>query len=103
MQKQVLNELKVAKIGCALIIRVLAQYIDNRATVITDALKQPAIQDIYHALTECDMTHGINIKRWLYDLETTYALLDDTIQKNVDRLFQTVENAAKNKVNALYE
>jgi len=47
----------------------------------------PQVADYRRGLSELDASQSISIKRWLLDLETTYAILQDTISKNYDRLF----------------
>jgi hypothetical protein len=95
VMKQIIGELKAASLGCSLIIRVLNTYINSRAYVISELLDNPRIEDYHRTLTEYDNTHSINIRRWLYDLETTYAILEDTISKNWDRIFKGLEQSPK--------
>ena len=56
--------------------------------------KFPTVQDYHNGLKELDATHSISIKRWLLDLETTYIVLQDTIYKNFDRLFEVQSEIA---------
>lgn len=53
LQKHIVGELKVAKLGCLLLIRVLGQYIDNRAGIITEVCE---LLLILHLLIISDAT-----------------------------------------------
>lgn len=93
VQKQVIGELKAASLGCGLIIRVLNTYIHSRAYVVSELIEHPHIEDYHRTLSEYDNTHSINIRRWIFDLETTYAILEDTIRKNWDRIFKDAKES----------
>jgi hypothetical protein len=50
------------------------------------AMKTPNFEDSRRAIAEHDFLQGLNIHKWLHDLQHLHTLLDDLINKNYKSL-----------------
>jgi hypothetical protein len=86
VERELLQELKMATAAARLILKALSQYPALRAAVLTKAMKTPNFEDSRRAIAEHDFLQGLNIHKWLHDLQHLHTLLDDLINKNYKSL-----------------
>lgn len=89
-----MSELARAEASAFTVVESIAKYYLSRAKLITKALKYPNIEDYKMCLTDLDEKEYINLKLCCLDLANNFAILQDLVWKNMEKITKPRPTAA---------
>jgi len=88
VQEEVLEELTRSEDSALAMIDTPAKYYVARGKLISKALKYPQIEDYAKSIALLDEKQYLDVRLAYKDLRNNYAILDDVVQKNLDKLMK---------------
>lgn len=88
IQEEVVTELSRAEESGFLLLDNVSKYYHARAKLITKVEKHPNNKDYQKSVHELDDKHWKHLKVCGVDLRNNYAILYDTIQKNIEKIMK---------------
>eukprot|EP01129_Flabellula_baltica_P010323 TRINITY_DN4355_c0_g1_i2.p1 TRINITY_DN4355_c0_g1~~TRINITY_DN4355_c0_g1_i2.p1 ORF type:complete len:210 (+),score=60.89 TRINITY_DN4355_c0_g1_i2:25-654(+) len=86
VQEDTINEISRIEDTCFDAIDSVSKYYSQRAKLVTKVLKYPNIQDYTQSIYEIDERYYEEQKQNILELRSSYALLYDLIQKNIEKI-----------------
>jgi len=88
VQEEVMNELSRAEDSALGIVETSTKYFISRGKLISKVLKYPQIEDYAKSIGLLDEKNYLDVRLAFQDLRNNYAILDDIVQKNLDKLMK---------------
>eukprot|EP00941_MAST-03F_sp_MAST-3F-sp1_P003732 g3732.t1 len=101
VQEECITELSRVEDSCFTVIESMSKYFGTRASLVAKAIKYPTVADYRRSIEEVDHMEAINLKMCCVDLRNNFAILHDTLIKNIDKLMQT-KGGGQASINMMY-
>lgn len=86
VQEECVNELARVEDSGYTVLDSISKYLTTRAKLVSRYLKYRGVEDYRQGIAEVDLMEYINLHMCVRDLRNNYAILHDTIMKNLDRV-----------------
>ena len=86
IQEETVGELGRAEDNAFALLEQMTKYYVSRAKLVSKVLKYPEIEDYKQSIRELDEKEWINMRLCISDMRNNYAILYDTVIKNLENL-----------------
>lgn len=86
MQEEIVGELSRAEDSCFQLLDSIHKYYMSRAKLVSKVLKYPGLADYERGVLELDVKQYTMLRFTCMDIRNTYAVLNDLIAKNLEKI-----------------